>query len=68
MKHPSLDADQKNSLTEKRAVKNRVADEDFGVEGTNRTLPEPQPGAQPSAELLGTKSKFIEKSPFTRRQ
>lgn len=67
MKYPSLDADQKNSLTEKRTVKNRDEDEDFGVEGTNKTLPEPQPGAQPSAELAGTKSKFIEKSPYTRR-
>lgn len=39
---------------------------DFGLEGTNKTIPVPQPDAEPSAELQGTKSKFIPKSPYTR--
>ena len=40
--------------------------EDFGFEGTNKTIPVPQPDAEPAAELQGTKSKFIPKSPYTR--
>lgn len=68
MTNSVLDSGEKKLLTEDRAVKNRSKDEDFGVEGTNKTIAEPQPGAKPSAELQGTKSKFIEKSPFTRRQ
>lgn len=59
---------KKKLLTEERAVKNKSADETFGVEGTNKTLAEPQPGAEPSPQLQGTKAKFIEKSPYTRRQ
>lgn len=39
---------------------------DFGLEGTNKTVPAPQPDAQPADELQGTKSKFIPKSPYTR--
>lgn len=39
---------------------------DFGLEGTNKTVPVPQPDAQPADELQGTKSKFIPKSPYTR--
>ena len=39
---------------------------DFGLEGTNKTIPVPQPDAQPADELQGTKSKFIPKSPYTR--
>ena len=39
---------------------------DFGHEGTNKTTPVPEPDAQPADELLGTKSKFIPKSPYTR--
>jgi hypothetical protein len=39
---------------------------DFGVEGTNKTLPVPPLDAQPSDELQGTKTKFIPKSPYTR--
>ena len=40
--------------------------EDFGLEGTNKTVPVPQPDAEPADELQGTKSKFIPKSPYTR--
>ena len=39
---------------------------DFGLEGTNKTTPIPQPDAQPADELQGTKAKFIPKSPYTR--
>jgi hypothetical protein len=37
-----------------------------GVEGTNKTVPEPKPDAEPSAELQGTASKFIPKTPYSR--
>ena len=40
--------------------------QDFGLEGTNKTVPVPQPDAHPADELQGTKSKFIPKSPYTR--
>ena len=40
--------------------------QDFGLEGTNKTVPVPQPDAQPADELHGTKSKFIPKTPYTR--
>ena len=40
--------------------------QDFGLEGTNKTVPVPQPGAQLADELQGTKSKFIPKTPYTR--
>lgn len=39
---------------------------DFGFEGTNKTVPVPQPNAEPVPELQGTKSKFIPDSPYTR--
>ncbi len=39
---------------------------DFGLEGSNKTIPVPQPDAQPADELQGTKSKFIPKTPYTR--
>jgi hypothetical protein len=39
---------------------------DFGLEGTNKTVPVPQDDAAPADELQGTKSKFIPKSPYTR--
>jgi hypothetical protein len=39
---------------------------EFGLEGTNKTVPVPQPGAKPSEELEGTEAKFIPKSPYTR--
>ncbi|MES2415366.1 MAG: hypothetical protein V4614_16315 [Pseudomonadota bacterium] len=38
----------------------------FGEEGTNKTMPVPQPDAEPSAELQGTKAKYIPKTPYTR--
>lgn len=40
--------------------------DEFGHEGTNKTVPEPQPDAQASDALQGTKTKFIPKSPHTR--
>ena len=39
---------------------------DFGLEGTNKTTPVPQPDAQPADELQGTKARFVPKSPHTR--
>jgi len=45
----------------------RGGDTGFGEEGTNKTQPFPQSdNAEPSAELQGTKSKYIPKSPYTR--
>ncbi|MDB5964779.1 MAG: hypothetical protein JWQ72_1279 [Polaromonas sp.] len=41
--------------------------ETFGKEGTNKTLPVPEPDASPDAELQGTKSKFVPKAPYTRQ-
>lgn len=38
----------------------------YGEQGTNKTIPQPIPDAKPSDELLNTKSKFVEKSPYTR--
>jgi hypothetical protein len=46
--------------------KKRGGDAGFGVEGTNKTLPVPQPDAEPTAELQGTKSKYIPKIPYKR--
>lgn len=40
--------------------------DDFGLEGTNKTVPVPQPDAEPAEELQGTKTKFVPKSPYTR--
>ena len=40
--------------------------EDFGAEGTNKTIPVPLPDAEPTEELQGTKTKFIPDSPYTR--
>ena len=40
--------------------------QDFGLEGTNKTVPAPQLGAHPSDELQGTKSKFVPKTPYSR--
>lgn len=45
----------------------RGGDVGFGEEGTNKTQPLPQSdNVEPSAELQGTKSKYIPKSPYTR--
>ena len=38
----------------------------YGVEGTNKTLPEPLEYAEPSSELQGTKSTYIPKAPYIR--
>ena len=48
------------------AARDKRKGEDFGLEGTNKTVPVPQPNAQPADELQGTQSKFIPKSPYTR--
>lgn len=48
------------------AARDKRKGEDFGLEGTNKTVPVPQPDAQPADELQGIKSKFIPKSPYTR--
>jgi len=48
------------------AARDKRKGEDFGLEGTNKTVPAPQPEAQPADELQGTKSKFVPKSPYTR--
>ena len=40
--------------------------QDFGLEGTNKTVPVPQPESHPADELHGTRSKFIPKTPYTR--
>jgi hypothetical protein len=37
----------------------------FGVEGTNKTRPEPVADAAPSEELEGVPGKHIPKSPYT---
>jgi hypothetical protein len=57
---PKVDDPQKAHSSPKRRG------DDFGLEGTNKTVPVPQPDAQPADELQGTKSKFIPKSPYTR--
>jgi hypothetical protein len=38
----------------------------FGGDGTNKTLPIPDLDAEPSAELQGTKAKYIPNTPYTR--
>ena len=38
----------------------------YGEEGSNKTMPKPQPDAQPSDELIHTTTRFIPKSPYTR--
>ncbi len=38
----------------------------FGEEGSNKTLPTPDPDAQPSDELQGTRTKYIPRTPYTR--
>lgn len=48
------------------AKKPKRMGKDFGFEGTNKTVPVPEPDAQPAEELEGTKSKFVAKSPYTR--
>lgn len=59
-----------SSATPKKQPKGDVESKrrggDFGLEGTNKTIPAPQPGAEPSDELQGTEAKFIPKSPYTR--
>ena len=59
--HGSTSADRPNP-----AARTPRKGQDFGLEGTNKTVPVPQPDAQPADELQGTKSKFIPKTPYTR--
>ncbi|MEC5213770.1 hypothetical protein RCH06_002324 [Polaromonas sp. CG_9.5] len=40
--------------------------EEFGLEGTNKTISVPLPNAAPAEELEGTKTKYIPSSPYTR--
>ncbi|MES2402023.1 MAG: hypothetical protein V4573_18675 [Pseudomonadota bacterium] len=49
---------------EKRVEKGGSAE--FGEDGTNKTLPIPDLDAEPSAELQGTKAKYIPETPYTR--
>lgn len=44
----------------------RGGDAGFAEEGSNKTLPTPRAVAEPSAELQGTKTKYIPKTPYTR--
>ncbi|MBI2727394.1 MAG: hypothetical protein HYX42_14220 [Polaromonas sp.] len=44
----------------------RGASAAFGQQGTNKTVPVPQPDAEPSDELQGTKNKYIPETPYTR--
>lgn len=64
-KNQELIPDQEN-LSPNPASESPRKGEDFGLEGTNKTVPFPLPNAEPAAELQGTKSKFIPKSPYTR--
>lgn len=43
-----------------------TTDTGYGEEGTNKTIPVPKDDAAPSEELLNTKTRHIEKSPYTR--
>lgn len=43
-----------------------TTDTGYGEEGTNKTIPVPREDAAPSEELLNTKTRHIEKSPYTR--
>lgn len=40
--------------------------DEFGLEGTNKTISAPLPNAAPAEELEGTKTKYIPSSPYTR--
>ncbi|CAN5553288.1 hypothetical protein BH10PSE16_BH10PSE16_06710 [soil metagenome] len=67
-KTPGLppDSDKRGAKAPNPAARKKRKGQDFGLEGTNKTLPVPQPDAQPADELQGTKSKFIPKTPYTR--
>ena len=53
-------------VPKKPGRRRRGGDAGFGGEGTNKTQTVPQDDAEPMAELQGTKSKYIPKSPYTR--
>jgi len=57
---------QKSTSKTKASATPKRRGNDFGSEGTNKTIPVPQADALPADELQGTKSKFIPKSPYTR--
>lgn len=68
-KRPEADGEMQEKELEKQpnpATKSPRKGEDFGLEGTNKTMPFPQPNAEPTGELQGTKTKFVPKSPYTR--
>lgn len=48
------------------AAKHPRRGEEFGLEGTNKTISVPLPNASPVEELEGTKTKYIPSSPYTR--
>ena len=50
-----------------RSDRKTAGSEDYGVEGSNKTIAEPQEGATPSDELAGTPTKNIPGSPFKSR-
>lgn len=62
----AADAHGTQKLSSTPASKAKRRGSDFGLEGSNKTVPVPQPDVQPADELQGTKSKFIPKSPYTR--
>jgi len=57
----------KNLNLSERTDRKNADSPDFGVEGTNKTLPEPDVHAEPSLELAGTPAKNIPSSPFMSR-
>jgi len=65
---PDLPADGNPKTVKKPnpASRTKRKGQDFGLEGTNKTVPAPQDDAQPSDELQGIRSKFIPKTPYTR--
>lgn len=62
----AADVHRTQKLPSTPASKAKRRGNDFGLEGSNKTTSAPQPEAQPSDELQGTKSKFVPKSPYTR--
>ena len=67
-KKPDLldDGNHKAVKAANPAARTKRKGQDFGLEGTNKTVPVPQADAQPADQLQGTKSKFIPKTPYTR--
>lgn len=53
-------------LPDNKPAKNS-AGEVFGAEGTNKTLPEPQPDADESDVQPGGQGKYVSPTPYTRK-